>query len=152
QEELDMAMILITHDLGVVAGRTQRIGVMYAGKMVETADTSTLFANMHHPYTEALFKSIPRVDNESHTRLDAISGRPPDMARELEGCRFAPRCRYAQNRCISEEPELLEASAPNHQQACFYPVGSAHNQQTAAANQQAGITAAGLDLTAAAVS
>jgi len=152
QEELGMAMILITHDLGVVAGRARRIGVMYAGKMVETAETTTLFHHMNHPYTEALFKSIPRVEHQSHTRLDAISGRPPDMVRELMGCRFAPRCRYAQQRCTTDEPELFDAGQAGHRQACFYPVGSPENAQALAANQDAGVTAAGLDLAAAAVS
>jgi len=152
QEEMGMGMILITHDLGVVAGRAGRIGVMYAGKMVETADTSTLFHHMSHPYTEALFKSIPRVEHQSHTRLDAISGRPPDMVAGLAGCRFAPRCRYAQTRCLAEEPELFGTEQPGHRQACFYPVGSPENTEALAANQQAGITAAGLGLAAAAVS
>ncbi len=152
QEELGMAMILITHDLGVVAGRARRIGVMYAGKMVETADTTTLFHHMNHPYTEALFKSIPRVEHTSHTRLDAISGRPPDMVLDLVGCRFAPRCRYAQEQCITEEPDLFETGQAGHRQACFYPVGSPENAEALASNQATGITAAGLDLTAAAVS
>ena len=131
QEELGMAMILITHDLGVVAGRARRIGVMYAGKMVETADTTTLFHHMNHPYTEALFKSIPRVEHQSHTRLDAISGRPPDMVLELVGCRFAPRCRYAQEQCITEEPQLFDTGQLGHRQACFYPVGSPENAEAA---------------------
>ncbi len=151
QQELDMAMILITHDLGVVAGRAQRIGVMYAGRMVETADTHTLFANMNHPYTQALFKSIPRMEDQSHTRLSAISGRPPDMTRKFVGCRFAPRCRYAQTQCLTDEPVLFETSRVGHHQACLFPVGSPENQQADIHNQTAGVTAAGLDLTAAAV-
>ncbi|MXW41539.1 MAG: ABC transporter ATP-binding protein [Acidimicrobiia bacterium] len=149
QEKLEMAMILITHDLGVVAGRTQRIGVMYAGKMLETADTKTLFRNMNHPYTEALFKSIPRIENQAHSRLEAISGYPPDMTRALLGCRFAPRCRYAQDQCLNEEPNLFETDQADHQQACFFPVGSPENKQAHAVNQKTGITAAGLALTAA---
>ncbi len=90
QRELDMAMILITHDLGVVAGRAKRIGVMYAGRIVEEADTQALFADVRHPYTEGLMASIPRIQEASHTRLTGIGGRPPDMVDPPAGCRFAP--------------------------------------------------------------
>ncbi len=91
QSDLGMAMILITHDLGVVAGRTDRVAVMYAGRLAEIGATATLFSSSHHPYTEALLRSIPRVDQPSHLPLDAIPGRPPDMVRPPDGCRFAPR-------------------------------------------------------------
>jgi peptide/nickel transport system ATP-binding protein len=123
QRELDMAMILITHDLGVVAGRAKRIGVMYAGRIVEEADTQALFADVRHPYTEGLMASIPRIQEASHTRLVGIGGRPPDMVDPPDGCRFAPRCKYAQVRCEQESPALLDVPY-GHAYACFYPVGT----------------------------
>ena len=152
QRDLQMAMILITHDLGVVAGRADRIAVMYAGRMVETADTPSLFRNMRHPYAEALLHSIPRLENPSHTRLDAISGRPPDMVKPPPGCRFAPRCRYAQDRCVTEPPELVTTNEPGHSFACFFPVGTPEGEAALAANLAAGMSATGLDLHAQAVS
>jgi len=93
QQRRHMAMILITHDLGVVAGRTDEVAVMYAGRVVERAPTRTLFANMRMPYTAALLAAIPRLDAPPHTRLPAIVGRPPDPTRPLQGCSFSPRCR-----------------------------------------------------------
>ena len=153
QEELGMAMILITHDLGVVAGRTHHIAVMYAGKIVEAAETSRLFSEMRHPYTEALMNSIPRIEQHSHTRLDAISGRPPDLVNPPKGCRFAPRCRYAQQKCIDEEPELRShPDAPGHDFACHFPVGTPEGETALSENLRVGKTATGLDLTAVAVS
>ena len=105
-----MAMILVTHDLGVVAGRADDIAVMYAGRIVEKAPTATLFAEMRHPYTEALLQSIPKLEMPSHTRLQAIGGRPPDLVNPPAGCKFAPRCPYAQDRCREEDP----ARSPEH--------------------------------------
>ena len=154
QEELGMAMILITHDLGVVAGRTHRIAVMYGGRVVETADTTTLFTKMRHPYTEALMLSIPRIENESHTRLLAISGRPPDLVSPPKGCNFAPRCRYAQAKCLEEEPVLRArpGEVADHEFACHFPVGTPEGDAALSENLRTGATPAGLDLTAAAVS
>src|SRR5207253_7300918 len=106
QRERFMAMILVTHDLGVVAGRTDEIAVMYAGKIVEKAPTSVLFRNMKMPYTEALVRSIPKLSDKSHTRLNVIPGRPPQLVNPPVGCRFAPRCPYAQDKCVKEEPPL----------------------------------------------
>jgi peptide/nickel transport system ATP-binding protein len=123
QRELDMAMILITHDLSVVAGRAARVLVMYGGQVVEEADTRVLFASVRHPYTEGLLASIPRMEQPSHSRLTGISGRPPDMVEPPPGCRFAPRCRYAQARCVQEAPALLKV-AGERKCACFYPVGT----------------------------
>ncbi len=123
QRDRNMSVILVTHDLGVVAGRTDEIAVMYAGKVVEHAPTATLFADMKMPYTEALLRSIPKLEEPSHTRLVAIGGRPPDLVNPSPGCRFAPRCPYAQPRCHAEEPPLVEAG-PGHRYACWYPVGS----------------------------
>jgi peptide/nickel transport system ATP-binding protein len=124
QRERYMAMILVTHDLGVVANRTDEIAVMYAGQVVERAPTETLFRRMRHPYTQALMGSIPRLENPSHTPLRAIPGRPPDMVDLPPGCRFAPRCPYAQARCHTEEPPLVEAGEEGHVHRCFYPLGT----------------------------
>jgi oligopeptide/dipeptide ABC transporter ATP-binding protein len=120
-----MAMILVTHDLGVVAGRAHDIAVMYAGEIVEQASARALFANVRHPYTEALLQSIPKLEMAKHTKLDAIGGRPPDLVNLPTGCPFAPRCRYAQDRCHVEAPELLPDPAdPSHLVACHFPVGT----------------------------
>ena len=117
-----MAMILITHDLGVVAGRTDEVAVMYAGRVVERAPTPALFKKMRMPYTEALLAALPRLDAAPHTPLPAISGRPPDPTRPLQGCSFSPRCRYAVARCHAEKPALTEAESREHQYACFHPI------------------------------
>jgi peptide/nickel transport system ATP-binding protein len=122
QRDLGMAMILITHDLGVAAGRADRIAVMYAGTIVEVADTRLLFRSMRHPYTSALLASIPRLADKSHTRLKAISGRPPDMVRLPAGCRFAPRCSRAEAACIEAEPRLVPNGDAGHEFACFNPL------------------------------
>jgi len=124
RRDRNMALILVTHDLGVVAGHTDQIYVMYAGKVVERAPTTTLFANMKMPYTEALMQSIPALDAPSHSRLRTIPGRPPDLVNPPRGCRFAPRCAYARDRCLVDEPKLEETDTPGHEFACFYPVGS----------------------------
>lgn len=121
----DMSLILISHDLGVVAGRTDEIIVMYAGRIVEKAPTKVLFTEMRHPYTEALLMSIPKIEYRSHTKLNTIPGRPPDMVNPPAGCKFAARCRYATPECEATEPPLTEGSAPGHQFRCFHPVGSA---------------------------
>lgn len=124
QRQRHMAMILVTHDLGVVAGRTDHIAVMYAGKVVETAPTTTLFTQLRMPYTEALLRSIPRATDPSHSRLSALGGRPPDLVRPPLGCRFAPRCPYAQERCRVDEPPLQADATGLHAWACWYPVGT----------------------------
>jgi oligopeptide/dipeptide ABC transporter ATP-binding protein len=123
QHEREMAMILVTHDLGVVATRTDEIIVMYAGNVVERAPTNVLFKSMAMPYTEALLKSTPRIAEPSHTRLMAIEGRPPDLLNPPSGCPFSPRCPYAQEKCHLEKPPLVEA-APGHSYACWYPLTS----------------------------
>ncbi len=106
QRDRQMAMILVTHDLGVVAGRAHDIAVMYAGQIVEQAPAAELFAHVRHPYTEALLRSIPKLEMAKHTKLDAIGGRPPDLANLPQGCKYAPRCAYAQDICHVEEPPL----------------------------------------------
>jgi len=133
QRERDMGMVLVTHDLGVVAGRTDDIAVMYAGKIVERASTKALFDDVKHPYTEALLRSIPRTSHMSHTRLAAIVGRPPDLINPPAGCSFSPRCAYAQDICFSEEP-VLQGASPNHEFSCHFPVGSESNREAFAKN------------------
>jgi peptide/nickel transport system ATP-binding protein len=128
---LGMSVILVTHDLGVIAGRADRVTVMYAGKIAETTDTATLFGNPRHPYTEALFHSLPDKAAETKERLYSIPGLPPDLMRPPAGCRFAPRCRYATDRCKEEEPHL-GGEVEGHRFACFYPVGAAEWSRTPA--------------------
>jgi peptide/nickel transport system ATP-binding protein len=128
---LRMSVMLVTHDLGVIAGRADRVAVMYAGEIAEMTDTGTLFANPRHPYTEALFHSLPDQAAERHERLYSIPGAPPDLINPPSACRFAPRCRYATDRCREEKPRLL-GERPGHQFACFYPVGATEKTGSAA--------------------
>jgi oligopeptide/dipeptide ABC transporter ATP-binding protein len=141
QRERSMAMVLVTHDLGVVANRADEIIVMYAGRVVEQAPTRELFAHTRMPYTEALLRSIPRLTDPSHIRLQAIPGRPPDLAASPKGCKFAPRCPYVQPHCSEEEPPLRTAG-PGHLFRCWFPVGSPEGEQALAANLRAGVPAA----------
>jgi len=122
KERLGMAILLITHDLGVIAGRADRVVVMYAGKIVEEAATGDLFRRARHPYTAALMASIPRLDQPTSRPLYAIPGLPPDLANPPAGCRFAPRCRFASDECAASEP-ALGGPDPAHPYACFHPVG-----------------------------
>lgn len=149
RREQGMAMILITHDLGVVAGRTDEIAVMYAGKIVEQAPTKTLFSEMRHPYTQALIKSIPKLGDPSHTRLQSIPGRPPTVIDPPPGCAFAPRCAHARPRCLTETPPLKSDASvsPEHRHACFYPVGTSAGDEALAKNLALGETAGGLPMT-----
>ena len=116
----NMAMMLITHDLGIVAGRTDAVMVMYAGRVMERAATRALFKQMQHPYTEALLGAIPKVENAPHTLLAAIGGTPPDPTRPAPGCPFAPRCRYGRTDCREAMPYL--ESAGDHHFACWHPL------------------------------
>src|ERR1700741_4023235 len=109
QRRRHMAMILITHDLGVVAGRADEVAVMYAGRVVERAPTQALFKNMQMPYTAALLAAIPKIEAAPHTPLAAIPARPPDPTRPLKGCSFAPRCRYVGDQCLRSKPALAAA-------------------------------------------
>jgi peptide/nickel transport system ATP-binding protein len=124
RRDRNMSLILVTHDLGVVAGYTDEIAVMYGGKLVEKAPTRSLFSDMKMPYTEALLESIPQLANPSHTKLRVITGRPPDLVNPPEGCRFAPRCPDAQDKCREEQPPLTSADGGDHVYACWYPIGS----------------------------
>jgi peptide/nickel transport system ATP-binding protein len=127
QQEKQMAMILITHDLGVVAGRTDHAAVMYAGQIVEYAATNQLFRQMRMPYTHALLAAIPRLENRPHTTLRAINGQPPDMVDLPAGCRFASRCWKAQPLCLESEPVLKPINGRGHKLACWYPLDPAEN-------------------------
>jgi oligopeptide/dipeptide ABC transporter ATP-binding protein len=131
KEELGMAVLLITHDMGVVAGRADRINVMYAGKMIEATNTRELFAHMHHPYTQSLLGSIPQLDQDANAVLFSIPGLPPDLADPPDGCRFAPRCHLATDKCRTEEP-LLTADTPDHKFACHHPVDGPAERPVAA--------------------
>jgi peptide/nickel transport system ATP-binding protein len=123
RQRLGMAVIMVTHDLGVIAGRADRVAVMYAGKVVETTETAALYANPRHPYTEALFQALPEKSAETRERLYSIPGAPPDLVNPPAGCRFAPRCRYAADKCRAESPALLGETTA-HTYACFFPVGA----------------------------
>lgn len=123
RSKLKMAMLLITHDMGVIAGRADRVIVMYAAKIAESSETEMLFTNTHHPYAEALLSSIPPMDRDTDVRLYSIPGLPPDLTNPPEGCRFAPRCRYVQRDCVETEPPLITPEGYAHPFACFHPVG-----------------------------
>jgi peptide/nickel transport system ATP-binding protein len=125
KEQLHMSVILVTHDLGVVATRTSKIVVMYAGRIVEMGSTREVFANHRMPYTRALLDSSPKITNPSHTRLTTIPGRPPNLLQLSDGCSFAPRCAYATERCRAERPELTPASEAGHFFACWNPLTGA---------------------------
>src|SRR5690606_10683924 len=117
------AMVLVTHDLGVVSAHTDEVAVMYAGRVVERAPTRRLFERVHMPYTEAPWRSIPRLAAPSLTPLQVIPGRPPDLSERRQGCSFAPRCSYATERCRAAEPPLLPVpGSDGHLAACWYPL------------------------------
>jgi peptide/nickel transport system ATP-binding protein len=120
KKELGMGIILITHDMGVIAGRADRVVVMYAGRKIETAETIELFTHVRHPYTEALLASIPKIDQDKSQALYSIPGLPPDLRHPPLACRFAPRCAFATDQCRTEEPKL-ESDRPDHWYACFHP-------------------------------
>ena len=121
QDELGMALMLISHDLGLAASYADEVIVMYAGRIVEQAPAPRLFARVRMPYTEALFEAIPRLERPAHSPLPVIGGRPPDMADLPAGCSFAPRCRGAMDDCRATAPPLAEHE-PGHRWACWHPV------------------------------
>lgn len=123
QQERHLALVIVTHDLGVAAGRTDEIIVMYGGQIVERAPTDVLFTAMKMPYTEALLASIPKLTDASQTRLEAIPGSPPDPStRPAQGCRFEPRCKYATAKCREQSPPLRTAEDPRHLYRCWHPL------------------------------
>jgi oligopeptide/dipeptide ABC transporter ATP-binding protein len=128
----DTALILITHDLGVVAGTCERVNVMYAGMFMETGNAEQLFARPRHPYTLGLLQSIPRLDATRKERLTPIHGAPRDMLRPPSACPFQPRCRFEVEQSREEVP-LLREIEPGHMVACFNPVPVEEWQKTRAA-------------------
>ena len=121
QQERNMAVILVSHDLGVVAGRAHDISVMYAGRIVERGPTGAVFERMRMRYTHALFDAIPRIDDPQGRRLPNIPDQPPDFAALPPGCRFAPRCSHVGERCRSEYPPLVYDGDDGHLYACWFP-------------------------------
>ncbi|MCO5222563.1 MAG: ABC transporter ATP-binding protein [Thermomicrobiales bacterium] len=119
QSERDTGVIMITHSMGVVAGMADRVQVMYAGSIVETASTEEIFANPRHPYTVGLMKSIPRLDAREREKLEPIRGLPPDLIDLPDICPFVPRCDYAREKCEQKRPPLLDVG-PGHKSACWF--------------------------------
>jgi oligopeptide transport system ATP-binding protein len=117
-KELNSSLILISHDLGVVARYADRVAVMYGGRVIESASAIELYKNPQHPYTEGLLASQPSLEGVPGERLQTIPGQPPDLANLPAGCAFAPRCQYAREECRASQPPL-EPVAPGHQRACF---------------------------------
>ena len=144
--ERKMSMILITHDLGIARGRADRVGVMYAGRLMEVGRTQQLFSDMRHPYTQALLESIPDPAMPSHSRLQPIPGRPPNLLDPPQGCAFAARCRHARPDCLNAKPPL-DGDSADHLFACFHPVGTPDGEAALAANLADGANAAGLPMT-----
>jgi oligopeptide transport system ATP-binding protein len=128
QREEGTAIILITHDLGVIANICHRVNVMYAGRIVEKADVASLFAQPAHPYTLGLLESIPRLDEEATERLLPIEGQPPDLANLPSGCSFRPRCPFAFDRCEKEDPTLLDGPHGG-KHACLADVRTAQRHE-----------------------
>jgi len=118
RDELGMAIIWITHDLGVVAGLAQRVLVMYGGYIIEESPVKELFAHPEHPYTIGLLGSLPRVDEKERTKLFSIEGQPPVLYQKPQACPFAPRCKWVIDRCWNENPPLLDVG-PEHRAACW---------------------------------
>ncbi|MBP1465097.1 ABC transporter ATP-binding protein [Candidatus Chloroploca sp. M-50] len=121
REELQTAVLMITHDLGVVAGMTDRVTVMYAGKVVEEGSTREIFANPRMPYTIGLLRSIPRLDEERGHKLNPIRGLPPNLIDLPPICPFSPRCDYVEERCLTQTPPLRNV-APDHRAACLFDI------------------------------
>ncbi len=123
QRERRMSVLMVSHDLGVLAGRADRIMVMYGGRVMETAATADLFRERRHRYTDALLRAIPRLDTPRHSLLTAIAGSPPDAAARMSGCRFAPRCEVAQDDCRTERPvEQHVPAEADHRFVCHHPI------------------------------
>jgi oligopeptide/dipeptide ABC transporter ATP-binding protein len=116
---LGVALIVITHNLGIVARYAHRVNVMYAGRIVESGSAPAIYHTPHHPYTIALLKSVPRLDRPRQARLDPIEGQPPDLTRLDQGCAFRPRCRFAVDACAVSVPSLDPVGEPGHFAACF---------------------------------
>jgi oligopeptide/dipeptide ABC transporter ATP-binding protein len=126
QAELGMALMLISHDLGLAASYADEVIVMYAGRIVEQAPAARLFSRVRMPYTQALLEAIPQLERPAHSPLPVIGGRPPDLSALPAGCSFAPRCRHAAEDCRATEPPLAEHE-PGHRWACWHPVNGEHH-------------------------
>ncbi len=120
---LNIALIVITHNLGVVARYATRVNVMYAGRIVESGSAAAIYHDPRHPYTIALLRSVPRLDRPRQARLDPVEGQPPDLTRLDGGCAFRPRCRFAVEACATARPPLAAAGEPGHLAACFRSAG-----------------------------
>jgi oligopeptide transport system ATP-binding protein len=120
-QETQAALILITHDLGVVARYADHVAVMYGGRIIEQAPAEQLYANPQHPYTRGLLASVPRLDSDTSQRLVPIEGQPPDLSKLPPGCAFAPRCQLATDQCRQDRPALRQ-TAPQHFTACILDV------------------------------
>ncbi|MBQ6560538.1 MAG: ABC transporter ATP-binding protein, partial [Erysipelotrichaceae bacterium] len=122
KRELGTSILFITHDLGVINQMADDVAVMYCGQIVEMSPRRTIFSDPEymHPYTEGLFNSIPRLDTDANTRLESIPGAVPHPLDLPKGCKFAPRCKYCTQRCIDEEPEMVQVNE-EQQIRCFYP-------------------------------
>jgi oligopeptide transport system ATP-binding protein len=118
-QRLGVALIVITHNLGIVARYAHRVNVMYAGRIVESGSAAAIYHTPRHPYTMALLKSVPRLDRPRQARLDPIEGQPPDLTRLDRGCAFRPRCRFAIDACSASMPRLEPIGAPGQLAACF---------------------------------
>jgi oligopeptide/dipeptide ABC transporter ATP-binding protein len=129
-QEMNTAIIMITHNLGVVAGLCSRVIVMYAGQIVEEGPVDEIFDRPKHPYTWALLRSVPRVDAVQHERLRSIEGLPPDLISPPAGCRFHPRCPFRIDRCFHDEPPLEDMS-PGHRAACWVTMDRAYAEMGA---------------------
>jgi oligopeptide/dipeptide ABC transporter ATP-binding protein len=122
QKQLGTTIIMVTHDLGVVADIADDVIVMYAGKAVEKADRRTLFYRAHHPYTRGLMGSLPGKEGAAHERLNPIEGQPPSLIRIPSGCPFHPRCPFVMDRCLTDEPPLVDVGTDDdHSSACWLP-------------------------------
>ena len=123
REQLNTAVIWITHDLGVIAGLADRVIVMYGGRIVEEAPVGPLYAEPLHPYTEGLLASLPSEDGSTH-KLESIPGQPPSLSSEPVGCSFAPRCKYAMDKCWTDTPTLDEVAGQQRRVACWYDLAA----------------------------
>ena len=144
QAQLGMAILMISHDLGLAASFADDVVVMYAGRAVERAPARKLFGNVRMPYTSALLGAVPRLDRAAHTPLPVVGGRPPDLSAPTAGCPFAARCPRADERCERERPELTE-DEPGHAYACWYPLAGSGRAASGQAASASGRTASAAD-------
>jgi peptide/nickel transport system ATP-binding protein len=131
RRDRNLAVLLVSHDLGVIAGRVDEVAVMYAGRLMERGSPAEIFESPLVPYTRDLLRSIPKLDGDRRSRLEAIPGVPPDLASVPPGCAFAPRCRYSDSACTQERPDLLADRADaTHRFACWHPASEAFSDET----------------------